>query len=155
MGSRSLQARSRDRRYPGISEGAVLTRVRPYPVRLRSPPRRRPAAAVWLVTRDISQRAEPDVRPLSRAVSTFIAERTRRLPTLMSGDVPLSIYCVLSTPLVGGARAILQTAHLSSPLSNSAPVPRGALCPSSLIREASPTRRGKADLGCQGARRLL
>jgi hypothetical protein len=30
---------------------------------------------------------------------------------------PLSIYCVLSTPLVGGARATLQTVHLSSPLS--------------------------------------
>jgi hypothetical protein len=32
---------------------------------------------------------------------------------------------------------------------------RGALCPSSLIREASPARRCYADLGCQGARRLL
>jgi hypothetical protein len=30
---------------------------------------------------------------------------------------PHSIYCVLSIPLVGGARATLQTAHLSSPLS--------------------------------------
>jgi hypothetical protein len=30
---------------------------------------------------------------------------------------PLSIYCVLSTPLVGGARATLQTTHMSSPLS--------------------------------------
>jgi hypothetical protein len=30
---------------------------------------------------------------------------------------PLSIYCILSTPLAGGARATLQTAHLSSPLS--------------------------------------
>jgi hypothetical protein len=32
-------------------------------VRLRSPLRRRPAAAAWLVARDMSQRAEPDVRP--------------------------------------------------------------------------------------------
>jgi hypothetical protein len=68
---------------------------------------------------------------------------------------PLSIYCVLSTPLAGGVRATLQTAHLSNPLSNSAPVPHGALCSSSLIREASPARRYYADLGCQGARRLL
>jgi hypothetical protein len=30
---------------------------------------------------------------------------------------PLSIYCVLSTLLAGGARLTLQTAHLSSPLS--------------------------------------
>jgi hypothetical protein len=34
-------------------------------------------------------------------------------------------------------------------------VPCGALCSSSLIREASPARRGYTDLGCQGARRLL
>jgi hypothetical protein len=37
---------------------------------------------------------------------------------------------------------------------NSAPVLRGALY-SSLIREASPARRGDTDLGCQGARRSL
>jgi hypothetical protein len=58
-------------------------------VRLRTPPRRRPNAATWLVARDISQRAEPDVRPLGRAVSAFIAERMRRLSTLLTGDVPL------------------------------------------------------------------
>jgi hypothetical protein len=75
-------------RYPGISKGLVLTRVRPYPVRLRSPLRRRPAAATWLVARNISQWAEPDVRPLGRAVSAFIMERTRRLSTLLTGDVP-------------------------------------------------------------------
>jgi hypothetical protein len=80
--------RSRDRGYPGISKGPVLTRVRPYPVRLRSPLRRRPAAAAWLVARDISHRAEPDVRPLGRTVSAFIVERTRRLSTLLTGDVP-------------------------------------------------------------------
>jgi hypothetical protein len=68
---------------------------------------------------------------------------------------PLSIYCVLSTPLAGGVRATLQTAHLSNPLSNSAPVLHCALCSSSLIREASPAHRYYADLGCQGTRRLL
>jgi hypothetical protein len=49
-----------------------------------------PAATsvTWLVARDISQRAEPDVRPLGRAVSAFIAERTRRVSTLLTGDVP-------------------------------------------------------------------
>jgi hypothetical protein len=55
---------------------------------LRSLLRRRPDAATWLVARDISQRAEPDVRPLGRAVSAFIAERTRRLSTLLTGDMP-------------------------------------------------------------------
>jgi hypothetical protein len=43
---------------------------------------------MWLVARDVSQRAEPDVRPLGRAVSAFIEERTRRLSTLLTGDVP-------------------------------------------------------------------
>jgi hypothetical protein len=60
----------------------------PYPMRLRSPLRRSPDAAAWHLACDISQRAEPDVRPLGRAVSTFIAERTRRLTTLLTGDVP-------------------------------------------------------------------
>jgi hypothetical protein len=49
----------------------------------------------------------------------------------------------------------VQTAHLSSPLSNSTPVLCGALCSSYLIREASPARRGYADLRRQGVRRLL
>jgi hypothetical protein len=57
-------------------------------VRLRSPLRQRPNAATWLVARDISQRAEPDVRTLVRTVSAFIAERTCRLSTLLTGDVP-------------------------------------------------------------------
>jgi hypothetical protein len=45
-------------------------------------------------------------------------------------------------------------AHLSSLLSNNAPVPSSALFSPSLIQEASPARRGYAYLGCQGARRL-
>jgi hypothetical protein len=55
---------------------------------MRSPLRRRLDAATCLVARDISQRAEPDVRPLDRADSAFITERTRRLSTLLTGDVP-------------------------------------------------------------------
>jgi hypothetical protein len=80
--------RSRDRGEPGISKGPVLTRVQALFVRLRSPLKRRSDAATWLVARDISQRVEPDVRPLGRAVSALIAERTRRLSTLLTGDVP-------------------------------------------------------------------
>jgi hypothetical protein len=57
-------------------------------MRLRSPLKRRPDAATWLVACDVSQRAEPDVRPLGRAVSAFIAERTHRLSNLLTGDVP-------------------------------------------------------------------
>jgi hypothetical protein len=37
---------------------------RPYPACLRYPRRWRSAAVAWLVARDISQRAEPNVRPL-------------------------------------------------------------------------------------------
>jgi hypothetical protein len=57
-------------------------------MRLRSPLRRRPDAAMWLVARDISQREEPDVRPLGRTVSALIVERTRHLSTLLTGNVP-------------------------------------------------------------------
>jgi hypothetical protein len=60
----------------------------PYTVRLRSLPRRRPDATTWHVARDISQRAELDVRPLGRAVSAFIVEGTCRLSILLIGDVP-------------------------------------------------------------------
>jgi hypothetical protein len=58
-------------------------------VRFRSPLRRRPDDATWPSSRDVSQRAEPDVRPLGRAVSAFIAEKMRRLSTPLTGDVPL------------------------------------------------------------------
>jgi hypothetical protein len=44
---------------------------------------------MWLIARDVSQHVEPDVRPLRRAVSAFIVERTRRLSALLTGDVPL------------------------------------------------------------------
>jgi hypothetical protein len=59
-----------------------------YLVHFRSPLRWRPDAATWLVAHDVSQRVEPDARPLGRAVSAFITERTRRLSTLLTGDVP-------------------------------------------------------------------
>jgi hypothetical protein len=54
----------------------------------RSPLRRGPDAATWPIDRDISRRAELDVRPLGHMISSFIAEKTRRLSTLQTGDVP-------------------------------------------------------------------
>jgi hypothetical protein len=48
---------------------------------------RRPDAATWPTARDVNQRAEPDVRPLGRAVSAFIADETRRLSIILAGDV--------------------------------------------------------------------
>jgi hypothetical protein len=35
-------------------------------------------AAAWLIVRDVGQRAEHDVRALSRAAFAFIVERARR-----------------------------------------------------------------------------
>jgi hypothetical protein len=57
-------------------------------VRFRSSLRWRTDAATRPIARDVSQRAEPDVRPLGRAVSAFIAEKTRRLTIPLTGDVP-------------------------------------------------------------------
>jgi hypothetical protein len=52
-----------------------------------SPPRRRPDAATWPTARDVSQRTKPDVRPLGRAASAFIADKARRLSIPLAGDV--------------------------------------------------------------------
>jgi hypothetical protein len=56
--------------------------------RSHSPLRRRPDAATRHIARDVSQRAEPDVRSLGRAVYAFIAEKTRRLSIPLTDDVP-------------------------------------------------------------------
>jgi hypothetical protein len=40
---------------------------KPHSVHFCSPPRRRLDAATWPTARDVSQRAEPNVRPLGRA----------------------------------------------------------------------------------------
>jgi hypothetical protein len=60
----------------------------PYRIRFCSPLRRRPDAAAWPATRDVSQRAEPDVRPRDCATSAFIANKARRLSIPLAGDVP-------------------------------------------------------------------
>jgi hypothetical protein len=60
----------------------------PYHVRLCSPLRRSPDAATWPTARDVSQWAEPDVRPLGHAASAFIADKVRRLSIPLAGDVP-------------------------------------------------------------------
>jgi hypothetical protein len=43
---------------------------------------------MWLTARDVSQRAEPDVRPLGRATSAFNVDKARRLSIPLAGDVP-------------------------------------------------------------------
>jgi hypothetical protein len=84
--------RSRDKEYLGLSQGRIGVRHRHLsgscPARLRSPLRRGPGAATWPTARDIRRRAESDVRPLGHAISAFIAEKTRRLSSLQTSDVP-------------------------------------------------------------------
>jgi hypothetical protein len=63
-----------------------------------SPLRWRPDAATWPTARDISQWAEPDIRPLGRAASAFIADKARRLSVPLAGDVPPQH---LMSPVVG------------------------------------------------------
>jgi hypothetical protein len=60
----------------------------PYRIRFSSPLRRSADAVMWHGTRDVSQRAEPDVRPLGCAVSAFIADKARHLSISLTGDVP-------------------------------------------------------------------
>jgi hypothetical protein len=90
--SRPPTARSRGREYPGLGQGQVKVQYRHvprlYPVRFHSPLRRRPDGAMWTIARDVSQWTEPDVRPLGRAATTFIVEKTRRLSIQLTGDVP-------------------------------------------------------------------
>jgi hypothetical protein len=80
-----------DKEYPGLNQGQAGVRSRhvsgPYRVRFFSPLRRSPDAATWHGARDISQRAEPDVRPLGCTTSAFIADKVRYLSIPLAGDV--------------------------------------------------------------------
>jgi hypothetical protein len=120
-----------------------------------SPLKRRPDAATWLVARDISQRAGHDIRALSRAPSAFIAERTHRLSTLLTGDVPPRhlLHPVHSVgrrrgghPADGApVQSVAETVRLCCAMH----------CTDPLCEKLPPARRGYMDLRCQGARRLL
>jgi hypothetical protein len=60
----------------------------PYRIRFCSPPRRRPDAAAWPTTHDVSQRVEPNVRPRDCVASAFIADKARRLSIPLADNVP-------------------------------------------------------------------
>jgi hypothetical protein len=81
-----------DKEYPGLNQGQAGVQSRhvsgPYRVRFCSPLGRRPDAATWPTARDVSQRAGPDVRPLGRAASAFIADKACHLSIPLAGDVP-------------------------------------------------------------------
>jgi hypothetical protein len=126
-----------------------------YLERLRSPLGRGSNATTWLVVRDVGQRVEHDIRALGRTTSTFIAERTRRLSTLLTGDVP--------------PRHLLRHIHSAgrrrqghpadgAPVQSVAEKVRpccAAHCTHPLYKKLPPARRGYTDLWCQGARRSL
>jgi hypothetical protein len=61
-----------EKEYPDLNQGQAGVRSRhvsgPYRIHLCSPLRQRPDAATWRAARDVSQRAEPDVRPLGHAL---------------------------------------------------------------------------------------
>jgi hypothetical protein len=98
------------------------------PLLLLLPAQGRLDAATRPTARDISQRAEPDVRPLGHVVSAFITDRTRRLTgdvppqhlmrpvaLLADGDQTIPHATCLSIPVAGGA-TILPHAPRSSSL---------------------------------------
>jgi hypothetical protein len=60
----------------------------PYRILFCSRPRRRSDAAAWPTACDVSQRAEPDVRPRDCVTSAFIVDKARRLSIPLAGDVP-------------------------------------------------------------------
>jgi hypothetical protein len=72
-----------DKEYLGLKQGQAGVQSRhvsgPRRVRFCSSLRRRTDAATWPTARDVSQRAEPDVRPLGRTASAFIVDKACRL----------------------------------------------------------------------------
>jgi hypothetical protein len=70
---------------------------------LRSPIRRRPAAAAWLVARDISQWAEPDVRPIQPCSLCIYCGEDALPSTTLTGDAP-SQHLMRPVPSTGRQR---------------------------------------------------
>jgi hypothetical protein len=77
-----------DKEYPGLNQDQAGVQSRhvsgPCRVRFCSPLRRRPDAATWPTARDVSQRVEPDVRPLGLATSAFNADKAPSTSTSSS-----------------------------------------------------------------------
>jgi hypothetical protein len=126
-----------------------------YPEHLRSLLGRGSNTATWPIDRDVGQRAEHDVRALGRAASTFIAERTHRLSTLLIGDVPPRH---LLRPVHSAGRRRQGHPVDGAPVQSIAETVRPCYavhCVHPLYEKLPPARRGYADLECQGTRRLL
>jgi hypothetical protein len=71
QGSRTEHTRALNGTQAGVRSRHVsrpdLVGFGPYHIHSCSPPRRRPDAATWPTARDVSQRAEPDIKPLGYA----------------------------------------------------------------------------------------
>jgi hypothetical protein len=136
-----------------------------------SSPRRRPNAATWPTTCDVSQRAEPDVRPPGYVAPAFIVDKARRL----IGDVPPrhlmrpAHYAVRRRPVHSTSKQCAasafnetcpfrwQAACLSIPLADGTPMLPHALYSSSLVRTKGATVVCQHCAGSRhlGARRSL
>jgi hypothetical protein len=143
----------------------------PVHIRLCSPPRRRPDAATWPTTRDVSQRVEPDVRPPGYAAPAFIADKARRLTGNVSprhlmrhAHSAVRRRPIHSTGKQCAASAFNETcpfrwqaACLSIPLAGGTPMLSHALYSSSLVRTKGATVvcQHCAGSGHLGARRSL
>jgi hypothetical protein len=92
-------------------------------VRSRCPLGRGPDAATWPIARDVSQRAEPDVRPLGHTISAFIAKMTCHLSAPLTGDVPSRHLMYPATPLADNDQTALLAVCLSNQTAGSTSVP--------------------------------
>jgi hypothetical protein len=143
----------------------------PYRIRFCSPPRRRPDAAVWPTTHDVSQRAEPDIRPRAYAASAFIADKARRLSIPLAGDPQHLMSPVHSTGRRCAASAFIKPYPFHWQVATS-PFRRWRACPfhwqsvhpyccmhyahyySRVTKEAAVAYQYCVDCRHQGARRL-
>ena len=150
--------RPRGKEYRGLSQRHTGVRHRHFPgscrARLCSPLRRGPGAATRPAACDVGQRAEPDVRPRSHAISAFITEITRRLTALRAGDVPTRH--LLRPVQSDGRRRPDQAACLSNQATGSTPTPlhaRSGHHDLNDTKEPSVTRQFYSSGGCRGTGR--
>jgi hypothetical protein len=147
--------RPRGKEYRGLSQRHTGVRHRHFPgscrARLCSPLRRGPGAATRPAACDVGQRAEPDVRPRSHAISAFITEIARRLTALRAGDVPTRH--LLRPVQSDGRRRPDQAAYLSNQTTDSTPAPQHTRSGHHGLddtKEPSATRQLYSSGGCRG-----
>jgi hypothetical protein len=139
-----------------------------------SPLRRDPDTVTWHGALDVSQRTEPDVRPLGCVASAFSADKARRLSIPLAGDVPPRH--LMSPVHSTGRRCVASAFNETCPFCGQAatsPFRRRRACPfhlqvvhpyccmhyahhhSRVTKEAAATYQYCMDYGYHGARRLL